>query len=226
MTFRAFVDQIYERTKTKVPMEFLEWETIRAYANYGLSWVFPRAILAMPEFYQTSQSFTATSNTVPKPSDCHKILHVEVFGTAIGASTPVDVRQWDTVANDAIQKGTASNPKYREDADSIFLDPHQDALAVNFTGKFHYLRNFGQISDDTFEISEPNVDALPAIPWIYEEDALMEAVRQIKLRAKAAQDKPSTVESFIQNVDESMKRLEAGKDPYAIYRTSLPGTPQ
>ena|ERR1035437_5764070 len=237
MTHGDFLYLLYDRSKQFVPQEFREWATIGIFANLGYKFVYPLGLRQMRYFYQKSQAFTATSNSVNLPTDCQRLLGVQIPGVLTnapltgrarcyqGGAVPMDIREYATIISSSVQAPAAQNPKYREDSNSgvIMLFPYQDADGNNFAGELHYLRNFGQITDPTFELSMwGDTDDLPIFPAIYEEDAMMEALRQMRMRTKSILDEPSSIEEMLTQEADTMKALEAGLDPLMLYRETVP----
>ena len=222
-------DQIVERIKQTVPQEFLESSMMTMLLNVSYAAHYPKALLSAAWFYQTSAAATISSSVVTKPANCQKVLGLTLAnivnplgGFLTKQATPVDVRQWASV--NLYQPGTASNPKFREDGSSVYLVPYQNSVSANFTGTFHFLRNFNMLvdgTDDDFELSYPNGDALPLFPWWFEEDVIFFAVKLAKLRTRGMMTEPSAIAMFSQDYTKTMSLIRAGQDPLPMWNATL-----
>ncbi len=230
MLHGEFLDELTERVKQTVAQEFLERNILAQLANAAYAYQYPMGLLQTPWFWNKSATLTITTNVVAKPTDCQKIRAITLTnivnplgGFLTKQATPVDVRQWDSVHNSLVEKGTASNPKYREDPTSIYLEPFQNSAAANFTGQIRYMRNFPAVTDEAFELSDANVNALPILPYWQEEDAMFQAIKLVKLRARGIMAEPSMIALMSADYQKTMAALKAGEDPLAIWNRSLAG---
>lgn len=232
MLHGEFLDELTERVKQTVPAEFLERTMLSQIANAAYTYEYPPSLGFDRAFWNKSAALTITSNTVAKPSDCQKITAITLTnvvnplgGFLTKNAVYVDPREWDSVNASPVQKGTASQPKYREDPTSIFLVPFQNSANVNFTGRIHYIRNFPQVTDETFELSDPNPNALPILQYFQEEDAMFMAVKLVKLRARGIMAEPSTIALMAADYAKTMDTLKKAEDPLAIWGLTLQGEP-
>ncbi len=187
----------------------------------------------MKPFWQTSTDtapVATAATTVDKPANCQKILSIMLTGQdansvpIVKSLTEVDVMQLITVQNNAFQAGTVSNPKYREDKLTVSIFPHLDGLGNPWQLTFHYLRNFGYLTDDNFEVTDYNANALPVLPCWLLEDAVLDAVKEIKLRAAGFEDAPSAIEQMSKDIAQTMLAIREASTSEAIYALTLPGT--
>jgi hypothetical protein len=230
MTHGNFLDELTERVKQTVALQFLERNSLSQLANAAYAYVYPIGLLQARWFFNKSAALSITSNVVAKPADCQKLTAITLTnivnplgGFLTKQATYVPLPEWDTVNTSPVQKGTASNPKFREDPTSIYLVPFQNSAAANFTGTIHYLRNFPAVSDETFELSDPNGNALPILPYFLEENAMLHAVKLVKLRASGVTASPSQIAQWSADYQKTMAALKAGEDPLAIWNRPFAG---
>lgn len=230
MLVSTFLDLVFELSKQTVPIEFLERQLMLQIANFAWMRQYPMGLLHATWFYQKTFTMSHISQGYLKPTDSQKIQAVMLTGhdasnvAITKQATKVDLMQDVTVQNNQFQSGTISNPKYREDKGLILVYPPLDGQGATWGGKIHYLRNFGYIDDETFELTDPNVNALPIIPWWLLQDAVNDAVKQVKLRARNFQDVPSAIAKMQAEIKATMDAIRASDDPMAIYGLTLPGT--
>lgn len=231
MKHRVIKDLVVAMAAQTIAKEFLEDALVGQICCFAYLRQYPLGLLHVKTFWQTSTAPVASSaTTVNKPANCQKILSIMVTGqdansvAIVKQVTPVDVMQRVAVQGNAFQAGSVSNPKYQEDKLTVSIFPHLDGRGNPWQLTFHYLRNFGYITDDDFEVTDFNVNALPILPCWQLEDAVLDAVKEIKLRAAGFQDAPSAIEQMSKDIAATMLAIREAGTSDQIYALTLPGT--
>lgn len=163
----------------------LDGPTVIRLLNEALQYVYQFVVANDPSFYLKSAAFVSQT-TVAHPSDYNETVVVEIpAATASGGARKVGHKEHVNVKTNTWLAPTSSYPIVRVDADGIKLSPAS-------TGTHWYIWQFGDITDETRDLSLLGTATPALIPWIFEEMVVLYACYLAQARDAMAPGLPET----------------------------------
>lgn len=215
MTQRQMITQIFERMAEVVGGEDLDIGAVRQALNLAYQYYYPISKRTFSWFYNKKQTFSTTT-ALSKASDFDELRTILAPTAFRGTIRVTGHREFDELNNNTVQEGTTDSPTAVENETVIEIDP-------TTAGDLIYGFNFGFISDDTREITEPNATALALIHPLYEEDVIMYAIHILRLRQNETDQVPaSAVDEALSTFVDSEKAIENMKAPETLFQIEVP----
>lgn len=222
MTQGDMILQVFERLREVVDTERLNDGTVRQVLNAAYQDIYAEAVAVNPEWYTTSHTFGSTALlALPSVTDakgtvmgCYNILAYTGTNGAFGGARVLDHRTPERVNLNYRQKGVTGDPVAVWTGANIEHTPA-------FGGTLWYLWNFGEVTDDTAEITNPGASRLAYIPSVFEEAIIMSAMTQLRMRFANAQGDTTVAEENLKNLTTALNMIEMQSSPDAIYAADV-----
>ena len=209
MTQLQILDTALERAREVVDDERLNIGTARMMAQAAYQDAYALAVAAYPEFFTTHTTFGSTA-LLAVPANCYKILAFTLTGGVFGGARILDHRTPEQVNRNAIQQGVAGDPVAVWTGSNVELTPA-------FGGVMWFIWNFGEITDDTTEITQINSTSLALLPKIFEEKIIMDLMSMMMLRFNTILDTPTSGEQGLELLTAGLSLVEQGQAPDNIF---------
>lgn len=181
--------------------------TILLYMNEALQYAKRIAEDADYTFFLKSQSFSGTS--VNYPTHFKELVYVAVPLATDGQAYDASNRQYQTVLGNTYSTGTTANPVYRRFSDHFEISPTS-------AGTFYYLTTFGEITDESTEITT-------LIPWAFEELVILKTVEFVMYRHYLVpKTNPTNLQEDLATYTKGYIALYKQWLPQSVYREDIP----
>lgn len=193
MTLGAMKDAVLVYLQYSEVSLQLDGPTVIRLLNEALQYVYQFVVANDPGFYLKSAAFV-TSTTVAHPADYSKTVVVEVPGATVsGGARGVGHKEHTNVKTNVWLQPSANYPTVRVDPDGLKISPSS-------TGTHWYIWQFGDITDETRDLSLLGTATPALIPWIFEEMVVLYACYLAQARDAMAPGLPETEASKRANI--------------------------
>lgn len=145
------VADIVLQVRKKCDMEntdFVTDDEIMGYLNEAQNTLFDEIVIADEAFFAISVPLTATGTTLALPSDCYKLVGLDL----LGGSRPRTLRRTSFLQrNESLVGAISTNPKYYVKGNTIHFVPAPSYS----TFTLHYIPNITEFTDLTDDLVEP-----------------------------------------------------------------------